>query len=133
MKIYELKADAKLPHHYFIAVGIRPIQDNNPGQLFLKYRPFYIHHSQIEKLRDAAILVQDKLFPTTQVEALKIFGVHELTRTFNSFRLAATVNLCSIFHFSSEYEINEEWFDTFVKSTNTSKSAKEKLFDAKIY
>lgn len=133
MKIYELKVNPKLPHHYFIAVGIKPIQDKNPGELFLKYRPFYIHHSQIEKMKNAAILAQDKLFPTTSVEALKIFGVHTLVRTFNSFRLAATVNLCSLFHFSSDFEIDEEWFETFVKSANKCKTTKRKLFDAKIY
>jgi len=132
MKIYELKADPDHPHHYFIAVGVKSIHDDNPGKLYLKYKPLYIHHSQIEKLRDASILVQDKLFPTTQIEALKIFKVYELTKTFNSFKLAAKVNLCSIFHFSSEFEINEEWFDKFVESANNSKSARRKLFDAEV-
>jgi hypothetical protein len=133
MKIYKLKADPNLPHHYIIAVAVKPIQSKTPGNLFLKYRPFYIHHSQIEKLRDAAILTQDKLFSTTSAQALKIFGVYELAKTFSMFKVSCQVNMCSLFHFYSKFKIDEEWFKTFVKNTNSSESERKKLFDAKVY
>lgn len=132
MKIYELKADPKLPHHYFIAVAIKSMNSDNPGEMYLKYSPFYFHHSHIEKFRDVALLIQDRLFVTTQEEALKMHGLSEMAHSFSAFRLGASVNLCSIHHFSSEFEIEDEWFSTFVKSANGSKSAKEQLFDAKV-
>lgn len=132
MKIYELKADSKLPHHYFIAVAVETMHGNNPGKIFLKYRPFYFHHSQIEKFRDAAMLTQDKLFPTTSSEALKMHNLSKIAQEFSMFKLSARSNLCSLHHFSSEFEIDEEWFSTFVESANISKSTKEKLFNAKI-
>ena len=132
MKIYELKADPKLPHHYFIAVGIRQMNSSNPGEMFLKYRPFYLHHSQIEKFRDVSLLIQDKLFKTTQKEALLMHGLYDVASTFSAFRLASSVNQCTIHHFSSENEIEEEWFEVFVKSANISKSTKEQLFDARV-
>ena len=133
MKIYELKVDPKLPHHYFIAVAIKPMSSNDPGKMYLKYRPFYLNHSQIEKFRDVALLIQDKLFPTTQIEALQIYGLAAKAQEFGMLKLSAKVNLCTIHHFSSEYEIDKEWFDSFVDNSNSSKNIKEKLLDAKIY
>lgn len=132
MKIYKLKADSKLPHHYFIAVAVRSMKSAEPGKMYLKYKPFYFNHEQIEKFRDVALLTQDRLFLTTQKEALKMHGLDGIAKTFAAFKLAASVNLCSIHHFSSEYEIEEKWFKSFVKNANHSKSIKEKLLGAKI-
>lgn len=132
MKIYELKADPNLPHHYIIAVAIHPMNSSDPGKMYLKYRPFYVHHPQIEKLRDVALLIQDKLFPTSQQEALKMHGLQELAHSFSMLRLAATANSCTLHHFSSDLKIEEDWFSTFVKSANNNKSSKEKLLDARI-
>lgn len=132
MKIYELKADPKLPHHYFVAVAIKPMNSDDPGKMYLKYRPFYVSHSQIEKFRDAALITQDKLFQTSQSEALQMHGLEGKAQEFAMLKLSAKVNLCTIHHFSSEHEIDEEWFDTFVNNANSTKSTKEKLLNAKI-
>ena len=132
MKIYELKADPKLPHHYIIAVAIHPMNSSDPGKMYLKYRPFYVHHSQIKKFRNVALLIQDKLFPTSQLEALKIYDLQELVYSFSMFELSASVNLCTLHHFSSEFKIEEDWFSTFIKSTNNSKISKEQLLNARI-
>lgn len=132
MNIYELKADPKLPHHYFIAVAVRQMNSSKPGEMFLKYRPFYLHHSQIEKFQDVALLVQDRLFKTTQKEALMMHGLYETATSFAMFRLSSSVNQCTVHHFSSENEIEEEWFEVFIKSANISKSAKEQLFNARV-
>lgn len=133
MKIYELKADPKLPHHYFIAVAMKPMNSDDPGKMYLKYRPFYLNHSQIEKFRDIALLTQDKLFQTSQIEALQMYGLEGIAREFAMLRMASKVNLCTLHHFSSEHEIDEEWFDSFVNNANSIKNTKEMLLDAKIH
>jgi hypothetical protein len=133
MKIYELKADPKLPHHYFVAVEMKPMNSNNAGKMFLKYRPFYLNHSQIEKFRDIALLTQDKLFQTSQVEALEMYGLRDVAKEFAMLKLSAKVNQCTMHHFSSEFEIDEEWFASFVDQANSSKISKEKLLNAKIH
>lgn len=133
MKNYELKVDPKRPHHYFIAVATKPMISKEAGKIFLKYSPFYMHHSQVEKLRDAAMLSKDKLFVTTSSEALKIHGLYELAQLFSMFKLSARVNLCTIHHFSCKDKMKEEDFSIFVESVNNSKTAKRKLLDAKIH
>lgn len=132
MKIYELKVDPKLPHHYFIAVAVKSMHSSKPGEMFLKYRPFYFHHSHIEKFRDVSLIIQDKLFVTSQTEALSMYGLNEMAQSFAAFKLAAAVNQCSIYHFSSEFEVKEDWFVSLVESANKSKSSKEMLFNAKV-
>jgi len=133
MEICKLKADPNLPHHYFITVAIKTMNEKNPGEMYLKYRPIYIHHTQIEKLRDAVMLSKDKIFSTTSSEATKIFEVTDITNTFCSLKMAAKANQCSLHHFSSEYKIDEEWFNLFVEQANIIKSIKEQLQNARIH
>lgn len=134
MKIYELNVDPNLPHHYIIAVSIHPANAGweKAGKYYLKYRPAYFHNDEIRKLRDVSMLIQDKLFPTSQGEALDMYGIKEKAVSFSAMKMAAQANSCSLHHFSSEHEIDEEWFDSFVDQANTIKSVKEKLRDAKI-
>lgn len=130
MNLYEIKADPNLPHHYFIAVGIHPMTSKSMGEMYLKYRPIYINHSDIEKFRNVMMLTQDKLFPTSYTDALKMYDLQELANTFSMFKLAAKTNVCTIHHFSSEYEIDKKWFETFVGLANTNKDTKKKLIEA---
>jgi hypothetical protein len=135
MKIYELKTDSNLPHHYIISVAMHPATaGKKAGKYYLKYRPMYFHNNEIAKLRDVAIMIQDKLFPTSQAEALDIFGLKEKAMSFSMMKLAAKVNMCTLHHFSSEHEIilDEEWFCEFVNQANSIESIKEQLRDAEI-
>jgi len=134
MKIYKLKTDPKLPHHYIIAISIHSAETaiEKAGKYFLKYRPIYFHNDEIEKLRDVTMLAQDKLFPTSQYEALDIYEMKQKAVSFSMMKVAAKVNMCTLHHFSSQYEMDEEWFNSFVDQANYIKSIKEKLYDAKI-
>ncbi|MFW9871476.1 MAG: hypothetical protein ACFFG0_00030 [Candidatus Thorarchaeota archaeon] len=133
MKVHKLNADPKLQHHYFIAVAIKQMSSDSPGEMFLKYRPFYLNHKQIKKFLEVSLLTQDKLFRTSQDEALKMHGLSEIAKSFYLFKLAAKVNQCTLHHFSSESEINEEWFKTYIKSANKHRRTREQLFSAKIH
>jgi len=127
----ELKVDLKLPHHYFISVAVK-INCDTLGELFLKYRPFYISNSQIKDLRKVVILSKDEMFKTTEVEALKMYNLLELANSFSMFKISSKVNQCTMHHFSSEHKIDEEWFDFLVKQSNTNKKMRELLTNARI-
>ena len=136
MKIFELKADIKRPHHYFIAVASRSASSglNRSGELFLKYGPMYFHHTDIENLRDVAIRTQDKLFPTSQLEALDMYeGLKEKVVLFSMMKVSSKVNLCSLHHFSSEHLIEDDWFASLVKNANKIKTEREYLTSAEIH
>ena len=123
----EIKADPKLPHHYIIAVSVYPATHNKAGQFYMKYRPVYFNHDDIEKMQYASILVKDKLFKTTNEEALKIINKQELALTISSLTIAAEANQCTLHHFSSEFKMEESDFENIVKLANISDEFKKIL------
>jgi len=135
MKIYELKTEPNVPHHYIVSIGIKPMTSNSYGQLFLKYRPFYFNNTHIEKFRDVLLRTQDKLFKTTQLQALKIYNLDIIAQEFNSFKMASMVNDCTLHHFSCEFKLDrpEKVFAEFVKIANRDQKTKDIIFNARIY
>lgn len=125
--MFDLKIDPKIPHHYIITVGIHPIISKNAGKLFMKHGPLYFTNDDVDNVRGAAILAQDRLFETTDEEALKNFGCLSLASAIRCIRLAAAANQCTIHHFSSEYKLNDEWFVTLVDLANISEHNRELL------
>jgi hypothetical protein len=115
----KLKVDSNLFHHYIIAVAVYPADvREKAGELYLKYRPIHFTNNDIEKVQNAAMLVNDKLFKTSNSEAVKITSCEEIVREISGLKLAAAVNQCTIHHFSSSFEIEEENFVTIIKSAN---------------
>ncbi len=132
--IRELKTDSKLPHHYIISVGMHPATATakEAGKLFLKYGPLYFHNSDVDKLRDAVMMSEDKVFKTTQKEALKMYNVQTIVASISAMKLAAAANQCTIHHFSSADEMRDEEFVTLVTAANTSPSTRRLLIDSDI-
>jgi len=128
----KLKTDPKLPHHYIIGVGMRSLEDKNPGELYLKYGPVYFTNKEVKDLGDAIMLSQDKLFPTTNKEALKITESTSLVHTLSSMKMAAKVNMVTLHHFASEFKIEENHFEDLVELSNKVESIKETIKEAKI-
>ncbi len=125
--MFELKTDSALPHHYIISVGLTSIRSKNPGKLFLKHGPLHFTNKDVENIRSAAILSQDRLFETTQGECLRNFECSRLAGGIRFMQLAANENDCTVHHFSSQYEIGDEWFVNLVDLANTSEHNKELL------
>lgn len=130
----KLKTDPKLPHHYIIGVGMRDLISKNPGELYLKYGPVYFTNKEVESLRDAIMLSGDKLFPTTNKEALDITETSNLVHTLSSMKIAASANMVTLHHFASSLKLEEDrgHFEMLVKISNKNKSIKKKIMDAKI-
>jgi len=124
----EIKTDPRLFHHYIIAVGIHPMIDRKEaGKMFLKYRPIHFTNDEVEKMQHAAMLSVDKLFKTTNEEAIKTVGCEELSSSLAAIKLGAAANQCTLHHFSCEFEMSEEDFEVIIKAANISKSSKELL------
>lgn len=126
-EILEIKADKKLFHHYIVCVVMKGGVGEDSGTYKLKYKVIHFTHNSIENLRDAIMLKNDEVFKTTESEAMKIFDCEELVSTLHSLRLACKVNHATMHHFSSEYEIDEDWFETIVENAHKIQSYKKLL------
>ena len=128
----QLKVDPKLPHHYIIGVEARTALDKKPGELYLKYGPIYFTNKDVVKVQDAKILSEDKLFRTTPGDAIRINKCGDIVHNLWSLRIAAQANQCTVHHFSSEYTLNDEVFETLVNVSNFGKGNKELLDKSRI-
>lgn len=128
----ELKVDPKLPYHYIIGVKARSARSENAGELYLKYGPIYFTNEDAAKVQDAKILSEDKLFKTTGTEAAKIHGCSGVIYSLWSLRIASNANDCTVHHFSSEYELDDDVFKTLVKAANFSEGTKDLLTKSRI-
>ena len=126
-KILEIKADKRLFHHYIICVVMKNGVGEDAGTYYLKYKIIHYTHSFIEQLRDAIMLENDEVFKTSMNEAMEIFECKDLTSTLTALRLACKANNATMHHFSSEYEIDEDWFETIVKNAHKIDSYKKLL------
>jgi len=115
----KLKTDPKLPHHYIIGVCVHPATaGKDAGKMYLKYRPIHFTNKDVEKMQHAAMLSVDKLFKTSNAEAIAAVGCEKLSHGLSSMKMAAAANLCTIHHFSTEFETDEESFETIVNLAN---------------
>lgn len=124
----KLKTDPKLFHHYIIAVGIHPMTSKtNAGKMFLKYGPVHFTNDDVESMQHAAMLSIDKLFKTTNQEAIRSVGCEQLSSSLAAMKMSAMVNNCTLHHFSAKFKMNEEDFEMLIKAANISESSKELL------
>ena len=125
--MFDLKTDANLPHHYIINVAIQSLRSKDPGKMFLKHGPMYFTNDEVDRVRSAAILSQDRLFKTSSEQALKNFNCLGLARSIRAMQLSGQANDCTTHHFSSPVKLDDEWFVTLVDLANTSEQNKDLL------
>jgi hypothetical protein len=130
--LFDLKIDPKLPHHYIISVGMKPMTDKDAGKIYLKHGPLYFTNQDVENVRSAAILSKDKLFKTDSKQALQNFKCLEIASSIRGMQLAAYANDCTVHHFSSAFVIGLDWFETLVDLANTSEHNKELLEKSRV-
>ena len=130
--MFDLKIDPKLPHHYLLSVGIHSMIGSNAGKMFLKHGPIHFTNEDVENIRSAAILSQDKLFKTSDKECLENYNCTELAGSIRYMGLAAAANMCSVHHFSSAFKIDDKWFENLVDLANVSEHNKELLRKSRV-
>lgn len=125
--MFDLKIDRKLPHHYLITVEVHNMNSKTPGKMFLKHGPLYFSNTDVQNVLSALILSKDRLFETTQKQALENFQCSHIAGSVRGMQLAAHANNCSMHHFSSEFVIDDEWFVSLVHVANRSEHNRELL------
>jgi len=130
--MFTLKTDPKLFHHYLINVAIHSLRTKNAGILYLKHGPLHFTNNEVKDVQSALILSSDKLFKTSQDEALRNYECTGLVSGIRSMKLAAVSNECTMHHFSSSFEIEEEWFVSLVDVANVSKHNKDLLLQSRV-
>ena len=122
--------EEELKHHYMIAVSIHPATSSKAGKPFMKYRPIHWTNKDRDNLEEALILRDSSdMFPSgiKESEALAVYDLGELVHSLGSLSKAGVANQCTFHHFESESEIEEEWFDFLVESSQDIKSNKKLL------
>lgn len=133
--MYTLKINPKMPHHYLVAVCMQELSlSKNPGQLFLKYKPIYLNHDDMERLHYATLLSNDKVFKTDKAKAIEIHNCQSIACTLSQIRIAILANQGSLHHFYTEHKFTnpEEFFKDFVHQANFNKKTRETLMSAKM-
>jgi len=129
----KLKTDPKLFHHYIIAVAVhQATAGKDAGKMYLKYKPIYFTNDEVKKMQYASVLFKDKLFKTTNSEAISAAGCEQLTSEISAIKMAVMANQCTLHHFSAEFEIDEDSFETIVNLANKHNYYKDLLKQASI-
>ncbi len=132
MNLYDLKIDEKIPHHYLLVIILNPLNSNNPGKLAIRCGPFYFNNDDVKRLRNAVILGNDKLFKTRMTEAASIYNVSELIKSISGMQRICKTSEGTYHHFSSEFEISNDFFHSLVDMANTQEHAKKLLAQSRI-
>ena len=132
MNLYELKTDKKFKHHYLLVIILNPLNDSNPGKLSIRCGPIYFNNNDVKQLRNAVMLGNDKLFKTRMSEAASIYNVDELIHNVAGMQRICKTAEGTYHHFSSECEIDNDFFHSIVNMANTQEYAKKLLSESRI-
>lgn len=127
-----LKIDKDRPYHFIIGVCMKQLPSKDAGQVYLKYGPVRFTNQDVANVRDATVMINDKWIKVKQGQALDNFECRGLVCNLSAMRYSVRANQGTMHHFSSEFEIDDEFFDTFVKQSNKFEDIKQKLEDSKI-
>lgn len=105
-------------HHYIIAIKSHDIFSSKVGHVYMKYKPIHWTSKDTNDLYDAIQLSKDNLFPSkiSMKEALEINNCNQLIFDLSGLKIAAVANSCSIHHFESQFEMEDEDFDSLVNN-----------------
>lgn len=134
-KLFNLKVDPIFHHHYIISVGIHPATASieSAGKFYLKYRPIHFTNDQVLDFAKADLAISDKVFKTTKKEALEMFNCQELNHNLYMVIQGSNANNCSLHHFSTEFEVEEEYFELLVDLANKFQHERELLNKSRIH
>lgn len=132
MQIPILKIDKSLPYHYLIGVAVQNMTSKNAGQFYLKYGPIYYTNDDVKRMSNVIARCTDKLYVQTQMEAAKAENCIDMISSISAMKLSCNANDCTVHHFSSAEKLDDDAFILLVKLSNTDKSSKKKLQEARI-
>ncbi len=118
-----MKEGNSITHHYVIAIKCYEIDNPKFGQVYMKYHPIYWTNKDRDNFANAIQLNKDKLLPSgvSMREALKICNCDDSLFSLHALKFGAKANSCTIHHFESKEEIEEEWFDMLAENYKSNK------------
>jgi len=131
IKLYGLKVDPELPHHYIIVICMKTLNDKNPGKIYLKYKPLHFTNADIVECYDAINISEDKMLKTSKSESMAMFDPKGIMASISAIQEGARANMGTVHHFSTEYPIDDEWFVSLIETAHLD-STKKLLKEARI-
>ena len=83
-------------------------------------------------MQNAAMLANDKLFKTSNSEAIESVGCERLACELSSIKLSAVANQCTLHHFSTEFETDGDSFKIITNLANDHDYYKDLLKKSKM-
>ena len=80
----------------------------------------------------AKIMSDNEILKTSTNEALGVYGLNNLAESINMGMLRAKVNSMTVHHLYTEFQMNRDELEMWVKSCNFSESSRRKLIESKI-
>lgn len=119
-------------YHYIIGTAIHAATAGKmAGKLYMKYFLSYTK-DEIDEFELAKVMTENKIWKTTFEEAIKGTKCNEILANLYGMRLAAHVNQANLHHFTSESELDDSFFESFINDANNNKKQRELLEEAKI-
>jgi len=118
---------------YYYIIGVRGRVGRNmlptlSCDFVLKYTT-----EEIEKVDIAKAMVENELFPTSASEAVDAVELSSLNCSLKAMSLRVRMNPdISVHKFVSDYELEDEWFDMYIKTANMCEDTRKKLIESRI-
>lgn len=90
--------------HYIVGVGSHPMVSSKPGERYLDFMLVY-RDDEVEKVKMAKAMIDNKMWKTKPEVALEAYGVHELASNWAAISIRARYSQLMICHFTSEEDL----------------------------
>jgi hypothetical protein len=132
--MFKLNSDPEFLHHYIIGV----VKNEEDKKMFLKYGPIYYSHENIENIKKALTLRDDKIYTNiykmSATEIYNMFHCSALVMSLISFKVLYQEKLATVHYFPYKDEISDpkDFFTTYVKRANKYELEREGLRNSKL-
>jgi len=119
-------------YHYIVGVAtFSALAGEKAGKLYMKYFLSYTK-KEIQEFNLAKAMVKNEMWKTTYQEALEGTKCNSIMGNLYGLQLASQVNQTTLHHFTTNFEMKEEFFRNLVDLANISKTNRKLLDKARI-
>jgi hypothetical protein len=119
-------------YHYLIGLRVNERKSLEEGELIYHVDSVFSYTEEdVENVRLTIEAVKNEMWPTTDEEAAKTFGVSGLLTGLGGLLMRARQNNLTVCHFYSNIDLDHEWFDIFFR-TNNKEYLSKKIKEAKV-
>ena len=120
-------------YHYIIGVAsYHALAGEKAGKLFMKYFLSY-SNEEMQEFTLAKTMVENEMWSTTYEEALKGTKCKGLLGNLYGLELASQINQVTLHHFTTNFKMEEKFFENLVNLANIDKNQKKLLDKSRIH